>query len=89
MAGRTCLTITHDLRAAADADLILLLNESRIVEQGRHEDLLVHSRQYRQLYEVGVSPLPVTSVRTLKTASPLVTVAAVDGDSVVPNGKKQ
>jgi len=28
MAGRTCLTITHDLRAAADADLILLLNES-------------------------------------------------------------
>ena len=89
MAGRTCLTITHDLRAAADADLILLLNESRIVEQGRHEDLLVHSRQYRQLYEVGVSPLPVTSVRTLKTASPLVTATAVDGDSVVPNGKKQ
>jgi len=31
----------------------------------------------------------VASVRTLRTASPLVTVTAVDGDSVVPNGKKQ
>ena len=30
---------THNLRAVADADLILLLNESRIVGQGRHDEL--------------------------------------------------
>ena len=35
MAGKTCLVITHDPRAAADADVLLVLEDGRIVERGR------------------------------------------------------
>src|SRR5204863_4896507 len=34
MAGRTSLLITHDLRAAVEADTILMLEDGRIVEEG-------------------------------------------------------
>lgn len=59
MAGRTSLTITHDLRVAADADLIILLDDGRIVGQGRHDELLVGNPHYRRLYELGTAPRPV------------------------------
>ena len=52
MVERTCLLITHDLRAVADADLVLIMEEGRIVEQGRHDDLMARSQHYRQLYEL-------------------------------------
>ena len=51
MAGRTSILITHDLEAAADADLILLLADGRIIEQGSHQELLAHEGQYRDLWE--------------------------------------
>jgi ATP-binding cassette, subfamily B, bacterial len=51
MAGRTSILITHDLEAAADADLILLLADGRIVEQGSHQELLAREGQYRDLWE--------------------------------------
>jgi ATP-binding cassette subfamily B protein len=51
MAGRTSILITHDLEAAADADLILLLAEGRIIEQGSHQELLAREGQYRDLWE--------------------------------------
>ena len=54
MAGGTCLVVTHDLLAVAEADLVLVLEEGRIVDRGRHSDLMVRSRQYRQLYELKV-----------------------------------
>ncbi len=52
IAGKTCLLITHDLQAVAEADLLLVLEAGRIVEQGTHSELLATSRQYRQLYEL-------------------------------------
>ncbi len=55
MAGKTCLLITHDLQSVADADLVLVLEEGRIVEQGRHRFLLSSSRRYRQLYDMKIS----------------------------------
>jgi ATP-binding cassette subfamily B protein len=52
MAGKTCLLITHDLQAVAEVDLVLVLDDGRIVERGRHSDLIARSWHYRQLYEL-------------------------------------
>jgi ATP-binding cassette subfamily B protein len=54
MAGKTCFLITHDLQTAADADLVLLLEEGRVVEQGNHDELVAKSRHYRRLLELKV-----------------------------------
>jgi ABC-type multidrug transport system fused ATPase/permease subunit len=62
MAGKTCLLITHDLQAVAQADLVLLLDEGRIVERGGHSELLASSRQYRQLYELKVGQYPARTI---------------------------
>jgi len=55
MAGKTCLMITHDLQAVADADEVLVLEEGHIIERGKHDDLVANSRRYRQLYELDAS----------------------------------
>jgi ABC-type multidrug transport system fused ATPase/permease subunit len=49
MVGKTCFVITHDLEATAEADHILVLEEGRIVERGRHSAVATRSRQHRQL----------------------------------------
>src|SRR5438445_821414 len=52
MADHTCLMITHDLPSVATADLVLVLEEGRIVERGSHAELVVASSRYRRLYEL-------------------------------------
>jgi ATP-binding cassette, subfamily B, bacterial len=47
--GKTCLLITHDLKAAAEADRILALEEGRIVERGPHSAVATESRRHRRL----------------------------------------
>jgi len=51
MKGRTTIVITHRLSAIADADLILVLDEGRLVEQGRHADLVRAGGPYAGLWE--------------------------------------
>jgi ATP-binding cassette, subfamily B, bacterial len=63
MAGKTCLMITHDLQAIADADIVLVLEEGRIIARGTHADLLSTSPRYRQLYTLDVQQ-PAGSVST-------------------------
>ena len=48
MAGKTCIFITHDLELPAEADLVLVLDEGRVVEQGTHLELLSRNGHYRQ-----------------------------------------
>src|SRR5262245_39600875 len=52
MAGRTCVMMTHDLEAIADADLVLMLEDGRLAGRGTHADLLTTSARYRELYEL-------------------------------------
>src|SRR6185295_18231577 len=51
MKGRTTIVITHRLSAIADADLIFLLEEGRLVERGRHADLIRTGGVYARLWE--------------------------------------
>jgi len=50
--GRTTLLMTHRLRAAQEADWVVVLDEGRVVEQGRHPDLLAAGGPYARLWRV-------------------------------------
>ena len=50
MEGRTSFVIAHRLSTIRDADLILVMNEGRIVEQGTHQELLDARGFYYELY---------------------------------------
>jgi ATP-binding cassette subfamily B protein len=48
--GRTVITIAHRLSTIADADLIVVLENGVIVEEGRHDDLLAAEGRYAHLW---------------------------------------
>jgi ATP-binding cassette subfamily B protein len=51
MGGRTCFVIAHRLSTIVDADLILVLRDGRIVEQGTHRSLLAQRGFYYELFQ--------------------------------------
>ncbi len=52
MAGRTCFVIAHRLSTIRHADQIVVLEEGRITERGRHEELMLSSSRYRRMIQL-------------------------------------
>ena len=50
LAGRTTIIIAHRLSAVKQADRVLVFEDGRIVEQGRHEELIANNGLYSSLY---------------------------------------
>jgi ATP-binding cassette, subfamily B, bacterial len=56
MKGRTSLVIAHRLSTILAADIILVMEKGRLVEQGTHETLLAQGGLYASLYETQFKP---------------------------------
>ena len=56
LAGRTSLVIAHRLSTVRDADQILVIDDGRIVERGRHQQLVDAGGLYAELYETQFRP---------------------------------
>ncbi|WP_299014857.1 type I secretion system permease/ATPase [uncultured Photobacterium sp.] len=50
--GRTVITIAHRLSTVRDCDRIIVLHQGNIIEQGNHQMLLEHGKQYKQLWQL-------------------------------------
>ncbi|HEU5109200.1 MAG TPA: ABC transporter ATP-binding protein [Micromonosporaceae bacterium] len=65
LAGRTAVVIAHRLSTVRAADEILVIEDGRVVERGRHTDLLAAGGRYEELYrtqfeEPSSEPAPAT-----------------------------
>ena len=50
-AGKTTVITTHRLSAVSHADWILVLDQGRVIEEGTHEQLILHGQWYKEQWE--------------------------------------
>ena len=62
--GRTAFIITHRLPIIKNADLILVLDKGKVVEQGRHDELIVAEGLYKEIYESQISAAHILDSET-------------------------
>lgn len=55
MKGRTCFIVAHRLATIRNADLILVMKNGKVVEQGTHDELLARKGAYHDLYHAQFS----------------------------------
>src|SRR5262249_40905606 len=63
MRDRTTLVIAHRLSTIEQADVILVLDDGRIVERGTHAELLAHGGTYAELYASQFADRPLAERR--------------------------
>jgi len=56
MKGRTTFIIAHRLSSVREADLILVLKDGEVVEQGNHETLMAKGGTYREIFDLQLRP---------------------------------
>ena len=68
MQGRTTLVIAHRLSTVLDADIIYVMEASRIVESGRHAELLARGGAYARLYAMQFAEQDLGAAETVRSA---------------------
>ncbi|WP_425559159.1 ABC transporter ATP-binding protein [Catenulispora yoronensis] len=77
--GRTSLLISHRLSALRDADVIVVLEQGRVAEQGTHEELLGTDSQYARLFAIqaaGYRDTPTMAGTSVAPAMPVTPVGS-------------
>ncbi len=69
LSGRTVFVIAHRLSTVRNADLIVVLQGGRIVQQGTHEELLAQGGLYRHLYRLQFAAIDEAQVRGVTVES--------------------
>ncbi len=86
MKGRTTFVIAQRLSTVKRADLILVLEEGRIVQRGKHESLLAEGGLYKEIYDLQLKDQEQFRKEMLFLDAEPVPVAALAGDG---DGREQ
>ena len=55
MKGKTAFIIAHRITSIQDCDRIIVLDKGNIIEEGTHEELIMHNGFYKKIYDIQIS----------------------------------